>query len=68
MKKLFNLYTAVLMGMTLLLAPACDLASINVDPTRPADVDLRLVLPAMITQTAYNQSSNPARISGIIMQ
>ncbi|MEM6344664.1 MAG: SusD/RagB family nutrient-binding outer membrane lipoprotein [Bacteroidota bacterium] len=59
---------SALLGILILVAPACDLSTINVDPTRPADVDLRLILPALITQTAYNQSSNPARISGIIMQ
>jgi len=68
MKRLFNIYTSALLGILMLVAPSCDLSTINVDPTRPADVDLRLILPALITQTAYNQSSNPARISGIIMQ
>lgn len=68
MKKIVKLSAALLLSITVLIAPSCELAPINIDPTRPADVDLRLILPALLTQTAYNQSANPARITGIIMQ
>jgi len=47
---------------------ACNITDTNIDPTRQADSELNLILPAAITQTAYNQSANPARITGIILQ
>lgn len=47
---------------------SCDLAETNIDPTRLSDVSLSLIMPSMLSQAAYNQSGNPARISGIVMQ
>jgi hypothetical protein len=47
---------------------SCDLAQTNIDPTRQIDVDMNLILPTAISQTAYNQSALPARMPGIIMQ
>ncbi len=53
----------------LLIFSACEnLEEINIDPTRPADVDLNLMLPEAIAQTMFNQGTNPARVAGIIMQ
>jgi len=53
----------------LLIFSACEsLEEINIDPTRPTDVDLNLMLPEAITQTMFNQGANPARVAGIIMQ
>lgn len=53
----------------LLAASSCeDLTDVNIDPTRQADVDLNLLLPDLLSQTAYNQSANPARMPAIIMQ
>lgn len=47
---------------------SCDIAKTNIDPTRLNDTELSLILPTAISQSAYNQSSNPARVAGIIMQ
>ncbi len=47
---------------------ACNLEEVNIDPTRPADVNLNLMLPEAITQTAFNQGANPARTAGILIQ
>ncbi len=51
-------------------ATACSesLEEINIDPTRPTDVDLNLMLPDALSQTFFNQGTNPARVAGIIMQ
>lgn len=59
-------YIALSLG--LVFAFSCELAETNVDPTQLQKVDLRLSLPEVISQTAYNQSANQARIPGIIMQ
>ena len=55
-------------GVLIFSAPSCDFDDVNIDPTRVSDVELRLILPAALSQTAYNQSANPARIPGIFMQ
>ncbi|MEM7106316.1 MAG: SusD/RagB family nutrient-binding outer membrane lipoprotein [Bacteroidota bacterium] len=47
---------------------SCELAELNVDPTRPADVALNLMMPEAITSSVFNQYSNPARISGLVIQ
>lgn len=66
MKRIFFFLFIGLLGMTSF--QSCDYGDTNIDPTRPTDVDLNLMLPEAITQSAYNQSANPARISGIFMQ
>lgn len=66
MKKL-GLYLLVLL-VGAMSVTSCDFDDTNTDPSRPTDADLRLILPQAIAQTAYNQSSNNARITGIIMQ
>ncbi len=65
MKKFFIYSVMIVMGWA---SSACEITDTNIDPTRQADAALNLILPAAITQTVYNQSANPARISGIIMQ
>ena len=67
MKKIKNIY---LIGLTLIMAlfTSCDYGDENVDPTRPADVDLALILPAATTQAAFNQMASPNRLTGILMQ
>ncbi|MEQ9166660.1 MAG: SusD/RagB family nutrient-binding outer membrane lipoprotein, partial [Fulvivirga sp.] len=55
------------LGFTVSLS-SCEYGDENIDPTRQADVQLNLILPAAITQTAYNQSTAAARLSGILMQ
>lgn len=47
---------------------SCQLQETNIDPTRPNDVAISLILPSMLSQAAYNQLSNPARVAGIVMQ
>lgn len=61
------LLTSILL-VGLFFFAACDLEDINVDPTRPADVDLNLMLSEAITQTAFNQGSNTSRTAGILTQ
>ena len=52
-----------------LFVQSCDsFEETNTDLSRPTDVPLNLIMPVMLTQAAYNQSANPARIAGIIMQ
>ena len=67
MKKIKNIY---LIGLTLIMAlfTSCDYGDENVDPTRPADVDLALILPTATTQAAFNQMASPNRLTGILMQ
>jgi hypothetical protein len=57
-----------LLGAMFLWFSACNLPETNIDPTRPDDVNIDLILPSLLTQSAYNQSANPARVSGIVMQ
>lgn len=64
----FKSYFLALLVMVAVIAPACNLEETNIDPTRVNDVNLNLVLPAALSQTAFNQSGNNARITGIIMQ
>lgn len=47
---------------------SCSLTETNIDPTRQDDVNLNLIMPSMLSQAAYNQSGNPARVAGIVMQ
>ncbi len=58
----------LLLVAAVLAVAACDLAETNVDPTRLQDTELNLALPEGISSTVYNQSANPARVSGIITQ
>ncbi|MGI9543127.1 MAG: SusD/RagB family nutrient-binding outer membrane lipoprotein [Cyclobacteriaceae bacterium] len=58
------LYTGVLM----LFAVGCEFGGENLDPNNQTDVALKNILPAAITQAAYNQAASPARLSGIFMQ
>jgi len=60
--------TILTIGLLFFSVSSCDLTEVNTDPTRPLDVDLRLILPTAIGQMVFNQVANPARISGIVMQ
>lgn len=66
MKIYRNLFLSFL-ALTLVIT-SCDLDEVNVDPSRPLSVNLNLILPAAIGQTAYNQMALPARQPGIVMQ
>jgi len=65
-----NILKSILFIGLMLFSTACSesLEEINIDPTRPTDVDLNLMLPEAISQTYFNQGTNPARVAGIIMQ
>ena len=66
MKFVKSLFFLLVVGLTV---QSCDsFEETNTDPSRPTDVPLNLILPAMQTQAAYNQSANPARLAGIVMQ
>ncbi|RMG59563.1 MAG: SusD/RagB family nutrient-binding outer membrane lipoprotein [Bacteroidetes bacterium] len=58
----------VLLASVLVSTTSCQLVETNIDPTRPDDVAISLILPSMLSQAAYNQLSNPARVAGIVMQ
>jgi Starch-binding associating with outer membrane len=49
---------------------ACDkkLDELNIDPTKLTDVELRLMLPDIISQAMFNEGTNHNRIAGIVMQ
>tara|TARA_R110001599_G_scaffold45036_3_gene133558 strand:- start:6919 stop:8334 length:1416 start_codon:yes stop_codon:yes gene_type:complete len=47
---------------------SCDLEDSNIDPSRPLNVELSLILPTAIGQSAFNQMALPARQPGIVMQ
>jgi len=61
-------YTLLTLSVLLAVSSCGDLTEVNTDPTRQADVALNLLLPDALSQTAYNQSANPARMPAIIMQ
>ena len=53
----------------IIISSACgDYEEINTDPTSPSEVSLELMLPGTLSQTWFNQGTNPARVAGIIMQ
>ena len=47
---------------------SCKYGDTNVDPTRPADVNLNLILPTALAQASFNQMSGANRLTGILMQ
>ena len=61
-------FLIILLAAVVVWFPGCNLTETNIDPTRPTDVGLEAIMPAMLTQAAYNQSANPARVAGILMQ
>ncbi|WNJ20169.1 SusD/RagB family nutrient-binding outer membrane lipoprotein [Pontibacter sp. G13] len=67
MKK-FKLYTYTWAILALISLQACNLSETNIDPTRQTGSELSLILPSALTHTAFNQSANPARVAGIVMQ
>ena len=61
-------YISAFLLASVLSFTSCDMSETNIDPSRPVDVNLNLILPAAIGQAAYNQMAMPARMSGIVMQ
>jgi len=61
--------TSLLLYIGLMILPiACNFEDINIDPSRPSELELRFMLPEAMTQTAFNQGTNPIRIAGMLMQ
>lgn len=67
MNKIKNIFV---MGLVLFmsLVTSCDYGDVNVDPTRPADVDIALILPTAQAQAGFNQMASANRLTGILMQ
>ncbi len=60
-----------LLFIAVLLVPSCSeetLEEINIDPTQLSDVEMRLILPEIITQAAFNKGATTGRMAGIVMQ
>ncbi len=61
----------LLLFLGLMIIPSCyeeNLTELNIDPTQLSDVEMRLILPQVQTQAAYNKGATPGRAAGIIMQ
>lgn len=67
MNKIKNIFVFGL-SVLMVLFTSCKYGDTNIDPTRPADVGLDLILPTAETQAAFNNMASPARLAGIIMQ
>lgn len=65
MKKPTYLFLAI---FCLIFQNGCDVTDQLEDPTKLARVELPLLLPTAISQTAYNQQAMPARAAGTYMQ
>jgi len=46
----------------------CDYGDENTDPTAQAGVAVQFILPAALTQAAFNVGASPARMAGLLMQ
>ena len=66
MKKIIYLF----MTIFLLFSTSCEesLEELNIDPTNLAAVDLRLMLPEIISSGAFNEGAGGPRAAGIVMQ
>jgi hypothetical protein len=64
-KNIFIIFTAFFLFTT-----SCEksLEELNIDPTTLSSVDLRLMLPEIITQSLYNEGNGGSRAIGILMQ
>ena len=67
MKKLLS-YIFLLAIVGSLSSCGEELASLNNDPNNPSKVDLKLMLPEILSQSAFNEGTNPNRVAGIWMQ
>lgn len=68
MKSKINKFYIVLMAFAFMMVSSCDLPEANIDPDNPTDASLKLTMPTMLGQAAYNHSAMGARMPGIIMQ
>jgi len=65
-----NLLKFPLIILCVLLVGSCSesLEELNIDPNNPTDVELKLLLPEILSSSTFNEGTNPNRIAGIIMQ
>lgn len=68
MRELTKKYIQAKLILISLLFVGCDFGDTNIDPTRRTDVDVNLILPALEAQTARNQGSIGARVTGVVIQ
>ena len=64
-------YLSYILILFVLLFSACSeetFEELNTDPTQLSDVEMRLILPEILTQAAYNKGATPGRMAGIVMQ
>jgi hypothetical protein len=67
--KLIKYFSLILLAV--FLTTACSeetFEEINTDPTQLSDVDMRLILPQILTQASFNKGATPGRMAGIVMQ
>ncbi len=67
MKK-FITYISVFAVLVIMSSCGATLEEINTDPNNPVTVDLKLMLPEIQSQSAFNEGTNPNRVAGICMQ
>ncbi len=67
MNKIIN-YISVFAALFVMASCGQTLEQINVDVNNPTSVDLKLMLPEVESQTAFNEGTNSNRVAGIWMQ
>ena len=68
MRKILDNKTCLVALFTAFILIGCEFGDTNIDPTRRTDVDVNLILPALQAQTARNQGSIGARVTGVVIQ
>jgi hypothetical protein len=69
--KLFHMKKYILLSFSiclLIFQTSCELTETNIDPTKIDDTELRFLLPAAISQTAFNQTNTTLRVAGSLIQ
>jgi hypothetical protein len=66
--KRIKIYLIATIAGLLFTTTSCDFGNLNVDPTQLSSVELRSILPAALSQMAYNQGALAGRMPGILMQ
>ncbi len=66
--KRIKIYLFATIAGLLFSTTSCDFGNLNVDPTQLSSVELRSMLPAALSQMAYNQGALAGRMPGILMQ
>jgi hypothetical protein len=63
-----QLYLRCILLLMVWSLAACDFGNTNVDPTRPTDVPIEVILPSALAQSARNAGSIGARVTGTVIQ